>query len=323
MKFPRIYIFLFTIIVISSCSKDTPVENLDAEQQENPADENKPESEEEELETETKPGNDTITAEDSFSFSLDGEEVIVTEWLGQRSENTIAINGWNEAGNNIQLQFNAFGNLSGVSSFSSEFEYPTSYSYEYFKSEYFDFQLVNVDEVNKKVEVTFEGVLYEDERDLDSEQHAVKGSFIVTYADVEPVIAGLGTYAKINGEHWYSTDSESTGGFVSGTDITLVNFNDGEYALYLTFNHDMTEEGIYEFSEDDFTNTIFIGKYEKDLEGDSFVGYNTSGTLTITEKTAGFIPTITGTFSFTATHPENGDVIEVTNGSFLEVYQAY
>lgn len=95
MKLSRIYIFLSAFIIISSCSKDAPIENLNAEQKENPADENEPESETEETEseTETEPGNDTITAEDSFSLSYDGEEVIVTEWLGQRSENTIAING--------------------------------------------------------------------------------------------------------------------------------------------------------------------------------------------------------------------------------------
>lgn len=180
-----------------------------------------------------------------------------------------------------------------------------------------------MDEVNKKVEVAFEGVLYEDQRDLDSEQHEVKGSFIVTYGDVEPSIAGLETYAKIDGKDWYSTDGRSYGGFVSGTDITLANFNDGEYMLYLTFNHDMTEEGVYEFSENDEVNVVSVGKYHTDSEGDGFVEYKTSGTPTITEKDAGFIPFIRGTFSFTATHPDNGDVIEVTEGSFLEVYQGY
>lgn len=322
MKITRTCLFLFVLIAFNSCSKDAPAENLDPEQKEKPVDENKSDPEEE-TETESGPGNDTITAEDSFSFTYDGQEVVVTEWLGQRSENTIAINGWNEEGNNIQLQFNAFGNLSGVSSFSSKFEYPTSYSYEYFKSEYFDFQLVNVDKENKKVEVTFEGVLYEDARDLDSEQHEVKGSFIVTYGDVEPNYPGLGISAKIDGNTWYETDGETYGGFVSGTDITLANFNDGVYMLYLTFNHDTTEEGVYEFSENDEVNVISIGKYHIDSEGDGFIEYKTSGTLTITEKNSSFIPLIRGTFSFTATHPENGSVIEVTDGAFLEVYQGY
>jgi len=306
--------------MLASCSKETPPENLETDQQEN---ENNDKETETETETETGPGNDPITEDDRFTFTYDGQEITLTQWQGQRSENTIAINGWNEDGNNVQLQFNAFGNLSGVSSYSSNFDYPTSYSYEYFKSEYFDFQLVNVDEENKKVEVTFEGTLYEDQRDLNSEQHEVKGSFIVTYSDVEPSISGLGTYAKIDGNEWYDTDGETYGGFVSGSNITLAKFNDGEYILYLTFNHDMTEEGIYEFSENDEVNVISIGKYYSGSEGDGFIEYKTSGTLTILEKHTGFIPIVWGTFSFTATHPENGSVIEVTEGSFLEVYQGY
>jgi len=322
MKFPKIFLFLLALIAFNSCSKDAPTENLDPEQKEEPVDENKPDPEEE-TETETGPGNDTITAEDSFTFIYEGQEITITDWQGQRSENTIAINGWNDEGNGIQLLFNVFGNLGSVSSFSSNFEYPSSYSYEYFKSNYFDFQLVNVDEENKKVEVTFEGMLYEDERNLDSEKHEVKGSFIVTYNDVEPSISGLGITANIDGKTWHETDGESYGGYVSGTDITLANFNDGEYILYLTFNHDNTEEGVYEFTENDKVNVISIGKYHSDSEGDGFQQYNASGTLTITEKNASFIPYIKGTFSFTATHPENGSVIEVTDGSFLEVYQGY
>lgn len=318
MKFPKIFAVLSLSFMLFSCSADSIEENLDVDQKETP--ETPPKETESENEEEAGPNNDPITTEDYFSFTYEGQEITITEWQGQRSENTISINGWNEDGNNIHLQFNAFGNLSSVTSYSTNFDYDLSTSYEYFKSEYFDFHLVNIDAINKKVEVTFEGTLYEDERDFDSDEYEVQGSFVVTYEDVEPSVSGLGTYAKIDGEDWHATDGESYGGAVSETDLTLVNFNDGEYALYLTFNHETTEAGVYNFSVNDEVNVMSLGKYQNGADGDGFVLYNTEGTLTITEKTVGFISSVKGTFSFTATHPENGDVIQVTEGTFLEVY---
>ena len=127
-------------------------------------------------------GNIVVPNTDSFAYSYDSEIVNISSWQAIKVENRIVVTGSADDGRVFATEFNKFGNLSSANSYSiSDFKFPTSISFEYFKSNYFNFELVDIDEINKRVSVVFSGNLYEDDYDINSTTHFVEGSFSVGY----------------------------------------------------------------------------------------------------------------------------------------------
>jgi len=262
-----------------------------------------------------------VPASDSFVYSYDNEEVSISSWNAVKVENTLLVTGSAEDGRKFAIEFNKFGNLSSANSYSTtDFGFPLTNSFEYFKSNYFDFELVGIDEVNKRVSVNFSGDLYEDNYDINSTTHFVQGSFNVSYSEQEPQIAGLEVSAKINGKDWYATDGNQSGGFFSGSDIELYMISDDEYFISFAMNHDNTTALEYNFDENSTVNKVAFSEY--DPATDEIVEYQTSGTFNITEKNEGLqITQIIGTYNLTARNGSN--VIEVTQGKVNLAYFNY
>ncbi|MGC4040550.1 MAG: hypothetical protein QM710_07155 [Flavobacterium sp.] len=261
------------------------------------------------------------SSSNSFTYNYDGHSVNLNAILAQKSENTLVVSGTASNGEAIEFVFNKFGNLGTVSSFSvSDFDFPDSQNYMNYSSHYFTFNLVSIDEANKKVHVTFSGDLHEDAYDLDSPTHTVSGEFNVTYTEVTPAVAGLETYCKIGGNDWYSTNSATTNGTTMDY-FVLDESNDGANSIYLSFDSFNNGPGTYTFTNT--TNTTYARLVKFDPATVSFKQYKCAGTMTVTSKTsAGFVGYyIEGTYSFTATNPSNSaDVIQVTNGRFKSYY---
>ncbi|MBU2946978.1 DUF6252 family protein [Zobellia uliginosa] len=328
MKTCKLFFSLFFIFTIFSCSNDieTLVEDNETDNQEvvDEEDTQKEESADDEVieEEEEQDNNVPITDEDSFNYTYDGNEVSINEWTGQKVENTLSILAAASDGNSIHLEFNTAGNLGKISSYSgTDFDFPSSGSFAYFSSNFIDFELINIDEENKKVQVEFSGKLYEDSYDIESNFHEVQGNFIVSYLETDPSIAQLGTQAVIDGKDWFGTSSLQNGGFLEDSDVTFIRLNDSENAISITVNHDTTTEGSYSFNTDSNLNSVKLLRY--DAENHEFITYETSGTLVITEKTVGpQLSRIKGEFSFTATALDNSTK-EITNGAFNLVYSTY
>lgn len=263
---------------------------------------------------------------DSFTYTLDAQTVPVTDIVAQKSEDWIGVSGRSADGRVIEVQFNKYGNFKGVSTYSilEDSNVPDRDSYHYYKSNYFDFELVSIDEVAKRVSVTFSGKLYDDQYDITSDFSVVDGSFTVAYTDVAPQVSGLKVEAKINGNQWYATETEEqTGGFFTGENVTLYASNDSQYTLSTTINHETTEVGTYTFTNSSANNKVGLSIYETaTLQDITFP--TTSGTLKITEKTVGAQFTIiSGTFSLTAFNPFTQGTITVSDGTFKRVYLNY
>lgn len=258
-----------------------------------------------------------------FNYKIDGETVSVSEWIAVRSENTIEVAGQGSNGKTIIFEFNSNGNIGSVTTYSSsDFSIPDRNAQAYYTNESFDFNLVSINENDKTVKVTFSGKVFEDEYDLSSEFVLVEGDFQVKYTDVTPQVSGLGVYAKIAGNDFYSSSEDQSGGFFSGENITLDSYDGDVFRIGVTSNHDDTTTGTTSFTPSSSTNKVVLSKYNTTL--DYFEEYNCTGTLNITNKEVGSqLTIISGTFSFTAVNPDTGAQTQVTNGTFKQVYSNY
>lgn len=267
--------------------------------------------------------NNPITGDDYFEYTIDGEEQDMTEWTALRSENTIAVSGTSATGRVVQLQFNKWGDIGDVMTLADDFDIPWRNNYHYNRGETFDFELVSIDEENKKIKVNFSGKVYDEEYDNSSDFSTIEGSFIVTYQQVQPQVAGLGVSAEIDGDAWHDSDSDQSGGFFSGEDLTINASSASKYTIGIVTNHDDTTADNYTFGPAETSNKmkLFVYNPETNMEEE---WTTTSGSMNITEKTVGFqITVLAGTFSFTAENPETGETVSVTNGTFKQGYSNY
>ncbi|MDI9256469.1 hypothetical protein [Flavobacterium sedimenticola] len=258
---------------------------------------------------------------DSFTYVYDGNNVNIIDVTAQKVENSLVVSGTAANGQSIEFNFNKFGDLGTVSSFSvSDFDFPDTETYQNFSGHYFTFNLISIDETNKRVHVSFSGNLYEEFDNLNSNSVPVSGEFEVTYIETQPNVAGLGVDCKIAGENWYSTNSYTNNGY-SIDDFILRELSDDENRISIGFDATNNNPGTYNFTAASTTNFVKLSKFN--TASVDFTDYNCAGTLTVTNKTsAGFIGyIIEGTYSFTATNPSNpSQVIQVTNGRFKTFY---
>lgn len=189
------------------------------------------------------------------------------------------------------------------------------YSYFNYSSNFFNFNFIQLDEVNKRVKGTFSGYVYANTSNLNSEQKFINGDFDVRYEDVVPTVVGVKNQAKINGNPWSRTNKHIVRNSNTNYYITQHDVSDNEYEIKVNYDWASIALGNYSYSATAVTNCVQLAKY--DVATSALVNYNCVGTLVITQKEGNII---SGTYSFTATNPSNpSDVIQVTEGSFKQV----
>ncbi len=257
----------------------------------------------------------------TFTYTYAGANVPITQIIARKSEDRIVISGQAANGQGIDVEFNKFGNLGTIESFSTtDFSFPfTSVFYDN-TANYFNFQLISIDEVNKRVVVQFSGKLYDDDTDLTSQFVQVSGSIDVNYQEVTPNIPGLQVSATIGGSPWYSTKSYTNGGS-SFDDFVLRYQNDDQNRISIGFDSGNNNVGTYNFTPSSSTNFVHLAKYNTTTS--MFDEYNCTGSMIVTSKTpvniGGYI--IEGTYTFTAVNPSNAaQQIQVTQGVFKTYY---
>ncbi|HSD14598.1 MAG TPA: DUF6252 family protein, partial [Flavobacterium sp.] len=143
-----------------------------------------------------------------------------------------------------------------------------------------------------------------------SDFSTISGSFLISYIDYPPTISGLGTFAKINNQDWYGTQSSSSGDLST----TTLNIKNGsQYEIGIVYPYFSPEEGTFNFSDNNADNRIAFSKYDPATH--QTIEYDVTGTITYATVTANYVQ---GTFSLTATHPTNGTTITISNGTFKE-----
>ena len=261
-----------------------------------------------------------------FNLKYEGSSVNITQFQAQRSEQTIAVTAVADDGLGISFEINELGDIGNIHTYptssSSSAIYDLYSSYRNYPSHYFTLNLIELDSQQKTVEVSFTGDLQEDQYALGGNTIQIDGSFKIKYTDVQPAVDGLGFRANIGSNAFMSAISDLSGGFFSGSDLGITYYNNSEYALTLNTNHSNTSTGTYNFNSSSSVNNVMLSKF--DTTSESYVDYSTSGTLIITEKIIGFQFTIVkGTFSFTATNPNDSSQITVSNGDFVSSYVNY
>ena len=276
MKKIKFLSFLFLSIFITSCSSDS----------------------------------DSGDSSTSNSLTVNGSTVSITSATALRVENSLAIVAYASDGSSMDLSFDKYGNLGEVRYFDADFN--SKETFQHFKSNYFTFNLISINESQKKVKVSFSGNLYEEKNDLNSASISVNGSFDLPYIEQSPIVSGLGLTCKIAGTNWYNTEFWDNGWW--SVDRKFI--SDDEYMIIMKFSDEAIQPGNYSFSTSS-DNRIQLAKY--DTETNTYIEYNTVGSLTISSNSefSPLISIVEGTFSFTATNPSNpSDQIQVTNGSF-------
>lgn len=255
-----------------------------------------------------------------FEHSFEGQEINITQWQAVKSENNLEVLGTSPDGSSISVSFNKFGNVNDISTTSAiSSSDPWMFSYYNYSSNYIDFELVSIDEVNKRVEVNYSGKVYEDAYNITSSFSNIEGSFHVNYVEATPQLSGLQFTAKLQGQDWHSVKSVTSRIGSGLNDYSLQHASDDEYVLSLKFNHETTNEGVYNFSSSAESNKVVLLKYN--TTSHEYIEYECAGTLDLTEKTSlGFFYLVEGTFSFTATNPDDNTQIQVTNGVFKDIY---
>ncbi|WP_026712046.1 DUF6252 family protein [Flavobacterium filum] len=243
----------------------------------------------------------------SNALTVNGTTVTLGTVIAQKSEESLFIYASASDGSSIQIGFNKYGNLESVIYDDQNFN--SFYNYQYFKSNYFDFDLISINESNNSVKISYSGTLYSNENDLESNSISISGSFNVNYINQTPLIEGLGLSCKIGGQNWYETDFWDNG--FSNVDRKFI--SDDDKMIIMNFEDESIEPGTYTFNGSN-VNKLSLAKFNTTTK--EYDSYNTSGTVTITSNTivSGVVRVIEGTFSFTATNGSN--TIEVTNGTF-------
>lgn len=202
------------------------------------------------------------------------------------------------------------------------------YNYKNFSSHYINFQLISLDEVNKRVKGKLFGNVWRNPFDINSEGKYIELNFEYTYYDVAPLIKDIGNRALINGKEWIMTDRHlSRGVGNSYYNITQHDLSNDEYKIMVNYNTQTIALGTYDFVETDITNNIKLVKY--DLSTGTNIIYNCTGILNIIQKenlgdysNPAFI--LSGNYNFTAVNPnDSNDVIHVTDGLFKLFFQNF
>ncbi len=270
--------------------------------------------------------SDSSSVNEYFNLNYEGSTVNVTQFQAQRSEQMIAVTAVADDGLGISFEINELGDIGNIHTYptssSSSAIYDLFSSYRNFPSHYFTLNLIELDSQQKTVEVSFSGDLQEDQYSLGGNTVQIEGSFKVRYTDVQPEVSNLGFRANLGSNAFMSAISDQSGGFFSGSDLAITYYNNSEYTLTLNTNHDNTSTGTYNFNSGSSVNNVVLSKF--DVTSEEYINYMTSGTLIITEKIVGFQFTVVkGTFSFTATNPNDSSQITVSNGDFVSSYINY
>lgn len=221
----------------------------------------------------------------------------------------------------LKIYFDKNGNLIDANQHSIGIDFFGSFdyvNYENFPSNYFDINIISLDEVNKKIKLNFSGRLYLNKTDMSSESIEISAElnqdYQVSTSSYQIRINDIEQYcsAKFNNIPWIARRENYYSQFTAPD----------AYKLETHFAQNTTP-GSYNFTSASTDNYIRFSKFNTLTL--TYDYYNVAGTISHSyrEFHGGTSYSFIGTFNFTAVNPNNpNDVIQVTDGIFRS-YQKY
>jgi len=264
----------------------------------------------------------TLPLTESFNLMAESESIPISSWQALRTFDNFDILGETDDNRTFYIRFNANGVLDRADYVAdpSSFGFSSSYSNP---SETFTIQNVSVDEVNKIVNISFEGIVYENDTDVFSPSSTIEitqGQINVKFEENPAALSpDLDTFidAKIDGvlfesmKHAVSTTSSSD----------LISFSgdsDGIASININYEKSNISVGTFQFSPSMVSPSVSFTTFDPFTdEFGEYIEYETSGTLIIevyTPSSPTSFGLLKGTFQCTAS--SNGQTINITEGKF-------
>ncbi|WP_299224079.1 hypothetical protein [uncultured Aquimarina sp.] len=264
----------------------------------------------------------SLSLTESFNVNADSENIPITSWQAMRTFDNIEILGDTGDGKSFYIRFNENGVLdrANYDDYTNGLGFSTSYSNP---SETFTIQNVSINEANKIVNISFEGIIYEDDLDVFSPsstieitQGEINVKFIENPTATSPELNDF-IDAKIDGQLFQSMKHAT----ITSSSTDLISYSadgDGIESISLNFDELNTTAGTYNFTPGTQSESISFSTFDPFAsEFGEYIEYETSGTLII-EVYIPSSPTslgqLTGTFECTAS--ANGETINITEGKF-------
>lgn len=276
-------------------------------------------------------GNDdsetSLSSNESFDLTIEGEKITIVDWQAIRIFDNIEIIGTASDDRRFYIKFNENGFLDRAD-FNPDpnwFDYSTSY---YNPKETFIIRSLAIDESNKIVNISFNGILYEDDFDvfspsstLEVENSTINVKFVdnpnANNPDLDDYID-----ATINGIS-YESVKYSQGGI--GDIIEISGTSDGIENLSIIFNRFNNSTGTYIFDSSSLNNAVLFSTYNPFAsEFPEEPSYQTTGILSIEEfipASSGQLGRIKGTFEMTAV--SDNRTYTITNGEFNKSFLSF
>ncbi|MBL7885432.1 MAG: hypothetical protein JNJ52_01680 [Flavobacterium sp.] len=304
MKFNYLFLLVF-IIALSSCSD--PDETM-------------------------TPTDTTTPLTDYFNLNIDGSEVSVVPFQGsfygykmtKKGEvfHLVAIHGESYEWFRLEFDFTEDGELISATKQSNSTQYGTVnfYNYRNFPSNYFNIQILSIDQTAKKIKLKFNGNLYVSTTDIYSEDIYLDADINIPYEEIENTSTNyivdhylVEQYcsAKLNNIPWIARHEHSNSSFTS----------EDPYKIEINFASSSVP-GSYPFTTSSTSNYLKFSKFNTTTL--TYDYYNVTGVVahSYREFHGAARYSFIGTFSFTATNPNNpADVITVTDGVFRSFQQ--
>lgn len=221
---------------------------------------------------------------------------------------------------NMGLNFTKNGKfLSGTLFFNSyNFFNPRYFNFIDFPSNFFNCTLLQLDEVNNRIKLNFDGKLYQNKNLITSDSRQISGQLNLPYTNngtqADPLVYnGIEQYctANINSSSWFARFENSYSAFT----------DEGPYKIETHFVNSPTP-GNYNFNTSSTSNYLRFSKYNPITMAYDYYNVNGQVGYTYREYHGYTNYSFIGTFSFTATNPNNpADIIQVTNGVFRSYQQ--
>lgn len=221
---------------------------------------------------------------------------------------------------NMGLNFTKNGKfLSGTLFFNSyNFFNPRYFNFIDFPSNFFNCTLLQLDEVNNRIKLNFDGKLYQNKNLITSDSRQISGQLNLPYINngtqADPLVYnGIEQYctANINSSSWFARFENSYSAFT----------DEGPYKIETHFVNSPTP-GNYNFNTSSTSNYLRFSKYNPITMAYDYYNVNGQVGYTYREYHGYTNYSFIGTFSFTATNPNNpADIIQVTNGVFRSYQQ--
>lgn len=227
-----------------------------------------------------------------------------------------------EQTHNLKIYFDKTGGTINVHQESHGINSPGFFNYrnyENYPSNYFDINIISLDEVNKRIKLNFSGKLYLNEADMNSESIEINGNLDILYEASESTYYGI----VVNGIEQYCSANFNANRWIARNEKYLSVFTASDPYRIEIFFANSAAIGSYNFNPSSSENYVRLSKFNTSTLNYDY--YNCTGVASYSYKEFHGLTrySFIGTFSFIAVNPNDpSDIIQLTDGVFRS-YQQY